>query len=147
VQSASANVPRKRPRAGRPSPAAIAPVAAAPAQPTYAPAGPSAAPTEEAGALVTVAPQPDQAPSDDDADIEIRDGQIRKEPGHIKPTGGDVTMRLGSDEAVLVEVDDRPSLTLPAGKQVPITIDAHLAKHLDIELVRVAGKLVLRLDD
>jgi hypothetical protein len=128
-----------------------APVAVPPRPPASVPssAAPAVTPVHETEpGRKSDTPQTASTPESDDADIEIRNGKLYKAPDQIDPHGQNVTLRVRADELTIVEIEGvKRSVTILAGEETPITIDAHLAKHLEVELHRRAGVLVLHLDD
>jgi hypothetical protein len=89
--------------------------------------------------------------SDEDqgeVDIEIRDGKLRTAPHRIHVKGRDLTLRVRSDEFLIVEVKNSElSWRVLPGKVALITLDGRLKKRFEAKLIRRHGVLVLRLDD
>jgi hypothetical protein len=145
VQSTSPGS-HQSPVAQQPSPVAV-PVAL----PVSAPSSghpETAEPTRPQRSQDQTIPSPSPAADDEDAvEIEIKDGELHA-PDRIRPHDGHLTLRVRSDQFVIVDVEGSV-LTWPvlAGQVALITVDGKLKKHFEAVLVRRAGVLVLRLDD
>lgn len=143
VQSTSARVHLPPVGPGAPVAIPVAPPASAPSTDSHS----------DQPVQVEQVPKPStvpvgSAPEPNDVDIEIRHGAIITAPAQLDPKGRSVTLLVRSDELTIVDIDDvEPDVTALAGTETPITLDAHLARHLEIKLTRRAGVLNLRLED
>jgi hypothetical protein len=137
---------RQRPAAQQPSPVAtpvVSPVSA-PSSGAPAPAEPTRPERSEDRPILSTSPVANDV---DAVEIEIKDGELRA-PDRIRSDDGHLTLRVRSDQFVIVEVEGSAA-TWPvlAGQIALITVDGKLKKHFEAELVRRAGVLVLHLDD
>lgn len=146
VQSTSPKVPGRR----TVQPPAIAfPVATEPSVPSE-PATQPGLTRSQRGGDQPAAPQTSSPPAEDqdEVEIEIEDGTLKAAPDRIRPHGRLLTLRVRSDQFVIVEVEDSElSWPVLAGQDALITLDALPKKHFEVELIRRGGVLVVRLDD
>jgi hypothetical protein len=143
VQSTS---PKEHGRRAVQPPAIAIPVAIAPSG-SSAPAAPAEHTPSQRGGDQPAPPQT-ATPAEDQVEIEIRDGELKTATDRIRSHGRHLTLRVRSDQFVIVEVEDSElSWPVLADKDTLITLDTHPKKHFEIELTRRGGVLVLRLDD